>query len=120
MYSKRSEKIRIEFTNIRLISLINLINLISLIIFISLIILTRLAILASQTSNNNDILDRLIKIQISKINFIYLKICLEDSVSSLDFCLRSININLIIFFVLNVIIQIIMLIIMLTHLTQIK
>jgi len=95
MYGKKSEKIRIEFVNIRLISLINLI------ILISLIILICLAVLISQTNN---VLDYLIEIQISKTHLIYLKICLEDSVENLDFHLRSANIVLIIESALTVII----------------
>ena len=116
MYSKRLGRIRIEFVNVRLTNL--LVNLINMVILTSLTNLTRLAVLTSQTNNNNDTLDRLIKIQISKTNSIHLKICLEDFISSLDFHLRSINIDLIILFVLNVAIQVIVLIVVLTYLIR--
>ena len=123
MYGKRSGKIGIEFANVGLVSLTNLANLISLVILTSLTILTRLAVLASQTSNNNDALGRLIETQIieaqiSRTNLTHLEICLEDPVGPLDFRLRSINIDLIIPFVLNVATQAIVLIVMLTHLIR--
>ena len=108
MYSKKSKKIGIKFTNVDLINLINL------------IILIRLAILTSQINSNNA-LDRLIETQISKTVLNLLEIPLDFKTTRLlDFRLRSINIKWIIISVLNVAIQVIMLVVALIILTQTK
>ena len=97
-YIKRLRKIRIKFANIGLINLINL------------VILICLAVLTSQTNNNNS-LDCLIEVQIIQINLNLLETPLGlKTTGILDFPLRSINIEWIITFAINVTTQAIMLV----------
>jgi len=105
-YVKRLRKIGIKFANVGLINLTNL------------AILIRLAVLASQTNNNNP-LGCLIEVQIIQVNLNPLETPLGlKTAGILDFPLRSINIEWIITFAINVATQAIVLVAALTVLTQ--